>query len=108
MNHATKKWIVLKISSIALIPLMLWTITSLVSVYDQSYSSVVNFFTSVPNACLFSSFLIFAYLFFAITISEIFEDYIHNEKLKNLATRAFYLFAIIVPVITILSIYKLN
>ena len=37
MNKATKKWMFLKASSIALIPLMLWFIFSLVSVFDKDY-----------------------------------------------------------------------
>ena len=31
---------------------------------------------------LFSLFIIFAYFYSALSISEVFEDYINNEKLK--------------------------
>jgi succinate dehydrogenase / fumarate reductase membrane anchor subunit len=39
-----------------------------------------------------------------LTITEIFEDYIHDEKIKNVANKALYIFAIIMPLITIISI----
>ena len=37
MNLATKKWIFLKISSVILLPLMLWFIINFVNVYDNDY-----------------------------------------------------------------------
>jgi len=57
---------------------------------------------------LFSVFIVIAFFFSALTISEIFEDYLHDEKIKNVANKALYLFAITIPLITILSIYILN
>ena len=44
MNNVTKKWIFLKASSVILIPLMLWFIINLVSIYDKEYGQVLNFF----------------------------------------------------------------
>ena len=57
---------------------------------------------------LFSIFIIIAFFFSALTISEIFEDYLHDEKIKNVANKALNLFAILIPLLTILSIYTLN
>ena len=41
MINATKKWIFLKISSVILIPLMLWFLFNLVSIYDKTYEEVL-------------------------------------------------------------------
>ena len=46
MIAATKKWIFLKISGAILVPLMAWFILSFISIYDQSYSEVLEFFTN--------------------------------------------------------------
>ena len=108
MINATKKWIFLKISSAILVPLMLWFLFSLVSFYDKTYSQVLLFFTSQPTQFLFSLFIIFAYFYSALSISEVFEDYIESEKLKNVANKLLYLFAIIIPILTILLLYKLS
>ena len=108
MINATKKWIFLKISSAILVPLMIWFLFNLVSFYDRSYEEVLLFFTSQPTKFLFSLFIIFAYFYSALSISEVFEDYIENEKLKNVANKLLYLFAIIIPISTLLLLYKLS
>jgi succinate dehydrogenase / fumarate reductase membrane anchor subunit len=108
MNSATKKWLFLKISSVILIPLMAWFIINLVSVFDKDYTDVVTFFSNQPSKILVSLLMVFAYFFSALSISEIFEDYIQDEKIKNAANKALNFFAIIVPLITIIIISNLN
>ncbi|MDC1146420.1 succinate dehydrogenase, hydrophobic membrane anchor protein [Candidatus Pelagibacter sp.] len=108
MNSVTKKWMFMKISSAILIPLMIWFILNLVSIFDKDYIEVFNFFTSQPSKILFSLMLVFAYFFSALSISEVFEDYIQDEKIKNAANKSLNIFAIIVPLSTIIVILNLN
>jgi len=108
MIPATKKWLFLRISSLILLPLMFWLIINIVNVYDKNHSDLVIFLTSQPSSFFISLFFIFAYLFSAISISEVFEDYITNEKIKNAANKALNLFAIIIPIITIILIFNLS
>ena len=88
--------------------LMLWFIFNLVSFYDKSYEEVLIFFTNQPTKFIFSLFIVFAYFYSALSISEVFEDYIESEKLKNVANKLLYLFAIIIPILTMLLLYKLS
>ena len=108
MINATKKWIFLKITSVILIPLMVWFLFNLTSFYNESYNEVVLFFISQPTKFLFSLFIIFAYFYSSLSISEVFEDYLKNEKLKNVANKLLYLFAIITPIITLFLLFKLS
>ena len=108
MNNVTKKWLFLKVSSVLLIPLMAWFIISLVSVFDKDYIDIVGFFSKQPSKILFSLFLVFIYFFSALSISEVFEDYIKDEKIKNAANKALNIFAIIMPLITIIIIFNLT
>ena len=108
MHTSTKKWLFLKYSSLTLIPLMIWFIINLVSIFDLDYVEVVSFFTKKPSKILFSLFIVFSYFFSALTISEIFEDYIQDEKIKNVANKILNFFAIIVPLITIIGIFNLS
>tara|TARA_B100001540_G_scaffold297519_1_gene300239 strand:- start:196 stop:525 length:330 start_codon:yes stop_codon:yes gene_type:complete len=108
MINATKKWIFLKISSILLTPLMLWFVINLASFYDKNYDQVLLFFTEQPSKLLFSLMVIFAYFYSALSISEVFEDYIHEEKIKNVANRLLFLFAIIIPILTLIILFKLS
>ena len=108
MHISTKKWLFLKCSSLILIPLMIWFIINLVSIYQADYKEVINFFTQQPSKILFTLFVVFAYFFSALTISEIFEDYINDEKIKNVANKLLNIFAIIIPLLTIIGIYNLS
>ena len=107
MIIATKKWIFLKISGALLIPLMLWFTLNLISIYDQGYDEVMIFFTSSSSKFLFSVFIIDAYFFSALSISEVFEDYIQNDKIKNVANKLLYTSAVAIPIITIILISNL-
>jgi len=108
MNNVTKKWIFLKVSSALLIPLMAWFILNLVSIFDKDYIEVVGFFSKQPSKFLVSLFFVLAYFFSALSISEVFEDYIQDEKIKNDARKALNIFAIIMPLITIIIIFNLT
>ena len=108
MKSVTKKWLFLKISSLILIPLMLWFILNFVSIYDNDYQSVISFLNSKTSKFLVSIFLIFSYFFSALSISEVFEDYIRDENIKNAANKALNLFAIILPLFTIIILFNLN
>ena len=107
MIIATKKWIFLKISGALLIPLMLWFTLNLISIYDQGYNEVMIFFTNSSSKFLFSVFIIDAYFFSALSISEVFEDYIQNDKIKNVANKLLYASAVAIPIITIILISNL-
>ena len=104
MIKATKKWIFLKVSGATSVPLMIWFIINFISIYDQNYANVINFFSNPISKFLFSVFIINAYFFSALSVSEVFEDYIRNDKIKNVANKLLYIFAIIIPVLTIVGI----
>jgi len=104
MINATKKWIFLKISGALLIPLMIWFILNFIKIYDQDYLNLVSFFTDPLSKFLFSIFIVNAYFFSALSISEVFEDYIKNEKIKNVANKLLYASAVAIPLITIILI----
>ena len=108
MNSVTKKWMFMKISSAILVPLMIWFILNLISIYDKDYTEVVNFLTTQPSKVLASLMLVFAYFYSALSVSEVFEDYIQDEKIKNAANKALNIFAIIMPLITTIVIFNLN
>ena len=108
MHLSTKKWLFLKYSSLTLIPLMIWFIINLVSIYDSDFKEVVEFFTKQPSKILFSIFIVISYFFSALTISEIFEDYIQDKKIKNVANKMLNIFAIMIPLLTIIGVFNLS
>ena len=107
MNSSTKKWIFLKASSLVLLPLMIWFILNFSSIALSDPKEIISLLTSQPGKILFSVFLVVAFFFFSLTISEIFEDYMTNEKIKNVANKSLYIFAILFSLFIIINIYKL-
>ena len=107
MNE-TQKWILHRINAIILAPLYVWFYFSLISLSTKNYSEAIYFFTN-PLFEVLTIVLFFVSFFHAkISLSEIFEDYIHNEKIKDVANISVLIFSIILPVIIlILLIYKI-
>jgi succinate dehydrogenase / fumarate reductase membrane anchor subunit len=87
---------------------MCWFIINFVGIFDKDYADVLGFFSTKSSKILFSLFLILAFFFSNLSISEVFEDYINDEKNKNAANKALQIFAIVVPLITIIIVFNLN
>jgi len=107
MTNATRKWIFLKVSSLLMVPFMIWFLIKFVSIYDGNYQSIVEFFSSKSSIIFFSIFIIVTYFNSALNFSEIFEDYIDNKKTRKFANIMVYLSSFIIPVITIIILIKL-
>ncbi len=107
MINATRKWIFLKISSLIMVPFMIWFLVNFVTLYDKDYQDVVEFFTNQINSIIFCVFIVVTFFYSALSISEIFEDYIINEKTRKFANLMVFLSSLIIPTITIFTVYKL-
>ena len=106
--NGTRKWILHRISAIILAPLYVWLYFSLISLSTKNYLEAIYFFKNPLFEIL--TIIVFFVGFFHVKISlgEIFEDYIHNQKIKNVANLLVSIFSIIIPVIIlILLIYKI-
>jgi len=107
MNE-TRKWILHRISAIILAPLYIWFYFSLVSLSTKSYLEAAYFFKSQLFEILTVMVFFVGFFHAKISLSEIFEDYIHNKKIKDVANILSLILSIIIPVIVlILLIYKI-
>ena len=57
MLSATKKWLLLKISSVIMVPFMIWFLLKFVSIYDNNYQIIIEFFLDPQSAVIFSMFI---------------------------------------------------
>ena len=107
MNE-TRKWILHRISAIILTPLYVWLYFSLIVLSTKNYSEAIYFFKN-PLFSILTIIVFFVAFFHAkISLSEIFEDYIHSKKIKDVANLLATILSIIAPVIIlILLIYKI-
>ena len=107
MIKSTRKWLMIKISSFLLIPFMIWFIINVVSLSDANSSQLLAFLSDKSNKIMFFTFILLAFVFFTLTITEVFEDYIVDVKIKNAANRLLVLFSIIITLILILFLFKI-
>jgi len=88
-------------------PLIVWFLLSLITLSTGDYNSVINFFSKPLFLILTIILLITGFFHAKIGLSEIVEDYIQNEKIKNAVNLLGLLLSIIIPSITIiLLLYK--
>ena len=107
MNE-TRKWVLHRISGIILAPLYVWLLFSLIVLSTKNYLEAIYFFKN-PLFTILTIIVFFVAFFHAkISLSEIFEDYIHNKKIKDVANILSLMLSIIVPLtILILLIFKI-
>ena len=107
MNE-TRKWILHRISAVILTPIYVWLYFSLISLSTKSYTEAISFFKN-PSFGILTIIVFFVGFFHAkISLSEIFEDYIHSQKIKNVANILALILSIIIPTtILILLTYKI-
>jgi len=107
MNE-TRKWILHRVSAIILVPLYVWLFFSLIILSTKNYSEAIDFFTNPSFKILIAMLFFVAFFHARISLSEIFEDYIHNKKIKDVANILALVLSIIIPIITLtLLIYKI-
>ena len=101
MNE-TRKWIFHRISAVILTPLFVWFYFSLISLSEKNYNDAIYFFEN-PLFKILVIVLFFTGFFHAkISLNEIFEDYIHNKKIKDVANILVLILSIIIPVIILI------
>ena len=104
---ASRKWILQRVSAVIVVPLIVWFLISLISLSTLDYNSVVDFFSKPLFLFLTIILLITGFFHAKIGLNEIYEDYIQDEKIKNVANILTFLLVIIIPSITIiLLLYK--
>ena len=107
MNE-TRKWIFHRVSAIVLAPLYVWLFFSLILLSTKNYYEAIYFFTNPLFKILTILLFFVAFFHVRISLSEIFEDYIHNQKIKDVANILALILSIIIPVIIlILLIYRI-
>ena len=104
---ASRKWIFQRVSALIVTPLIVWFLISLITLSTGEYDSVIIFFGKPLFSFLTIILLIVGFVHVKIGLGEIFEDYIQDEKIKNVANLLTFLLSIIIPLVTIiLLLYK--
>ena len=106
-SHGVVHWKLQRISAIAMIPLIIWFVSSLVFSLINSYDQSIIWLQSPINAT--GMVLLFGTLYFhaASGLQVVIEDYVHNEGLKIMSLIPIKLLSVLLGVLSILCVLKI-
>ena len=106
-SNGVVHWKLQRISAIAMIPLVIWFISSLVFSLTNTYDQSVSWLQSPLNAT--GLVLLFGTLYFhaASGLQVVIEDYVHNEGLKIMSLILIKLLSVLLGVLSILCVLKI-
>ena len=106
-SHGVVHWKLQRISAVAMIPLIIWFVSSLVFSLINGYDQSINWLQSPLNAT--GMVLLFGTLYFhaASGLQVVVEDYVHNEGLKIMSLILIKLLSTLLGVLSILCVLKI-
>ena len=108
MNHVVSKWLMQRVAAVLLLPLLVWFLFHFDDLMNFTYSEAVMFLSNKIYMSVLSLIFILAFFHMRIGMGEIFEDYIHDEKVKKLASNLILLISLIIPVAAITAMIILG
>jgi len=107
-KHGFSHWWLQRVSAVALIPLSLWFVCSLVSLTQADYSTVVAFFDSPLQASLMIIFVLVLIYHAQTGLQVVIEDYIH-QKIPNLVLLYGVKFlSVLLAVMAVVSVFRIG
>ena len=105
-GEGSHHWWLQRVSAIALVPLSLWFVFSVINHVDDDYSAVTAWI-SQPSVALML-ILYFGFMFFhaQLGIQVVIEDYVHSEPLKLISLLVVKAIAIVAGLAAIISVLK--
>ena len=90
-NHASKEWLYERIAAAISIPLLIWLIVNLVEMNCSDCDvNLMTFLSKTHNAILLVLFLGNFLFYSTLAMKVVFEDYIHNLKLRDNLIKIMY------------------
>ncbi len=105
-NKGTSTFIIQRLSAMAVLPLVIWFLISLVFHAGDSYEETVSWLSNPAAAIPLGLLVIAGAIHMRIGIMEVIEDYIHSG-LKTVLLALNWLFALTVAATALWSIYQL-
>lgn len=105
-KHGFSHWWWQRVTAVALIPLLLWFIASLVSLIGQDYASVNAWLSGPVNATLMLVFVLTTLYHAQTGLQVVIEDYIHTKWLNLTVLLTVKFASVLLAVSAILSIMK--
>ncbi len=102
MSPVVSKWLMQRVAAIILLPFLIWFLFNFDNLMTYSYIDAITFLKKKYNAIILGLLFVLAFFHMKIGMGEIFEDYIHDEKIKKAATFLTLLISFVIPIAAIL------
>jgi len=105
-KHGFSHWWLQRVSAVALIPLSLWFIFSIVSLINADHAAVVDWMSSIFNASLLIIFVCVLLYHAQTGLQVVIEDYVHSKGLNLVLMYAMKFSAVVLGAIAVISVLK--
>ncbi len=107
-KEGTHHWWLQRLTAVALVPLSIWFVASLISMSDADYVSVVMWLSS-PLVTVFLLCLIWALFHHAqLGVQVVLEDYVHAEWLKIASIVTVKFAAVVLGLASAIAVLKVS
>ncbi len=106
-KSGVEHWWFQRITSFALIPIVLWLIYSIVGLVALDYEHFLIWTKNYFNAILIMLFVLISSIHMRLGLSVITEDYVHMKGIKYLLLALINIFSYILPVALLVAILKI-
>jgi succinate dehydrogenase / fumarate reductase membrane anchor subunit len=106
-QHGVGDWWVQRVTAVALVPLALWFVASVISLAGADYLTVARWIGSPITAVILILLLLATFRHAQLGLRVVIEDYVHHEGMKIAMLLAVNAVLAILAVGSILSILKL-
>ena len=106
-KHGVGDWWMQRVTAVALVPLTLWLVASIVSLAGADYRTVATWMGSPVTAVLLIALLLAGFRHAQLGLRVVVEDYVHNEGVKVASILAVNAVFALLAIASILSIVKL-
>ena len=107
-SEAVHHWWAQRLTAVVLIPLSLWFVYSLTTMYSANYETVTLWLNNTTNSLLMLFFILSLYYHSVLGLQVVIEDYVESEwqrKSLLLLIKIIFSIAALSAVIAIFSIY---
>lgn len=106
-QHGVGDWWVQRVTAVALVPLVIWFVASIVALAGANYATTVRWMGSPVNAVVLILLLIAMFRHAQLGLRVVIEDYVHHEGAKIAMLLIVNAVLAILAVGSILSVLKL-
>ena len=107
-KHGFGHWWLQRVSAVALIPLCLWFVFSVVSLSQGDYETAVTFFDSSIQTSLMILFVLVLIYHAQTGLQVVIEDYIHNKFVNLVMLYGMKFLSALMAMIAVVSIFRIG